>query len=69
MVLEELGVPYEIVSIKFEDVKKKPFTDINPNGRCPGTCSPGARGFVWPRRLAEAMLNVALQLSRTLIRA
>jgi glutathione S-transferase len=37
LVMEELGIPYEIKTIKFDDVKKKPFTDINPNGRCPGT--------------------------------
>lgn len=36
MILEELGLPYEIKSIKFEEVKKKPYTDINPNGRVPG---------------------------------
>ena len=36
MILEELGVPCEIKPIKFDDVKKKPFTDINPNGRVPG---------------------------------
>jgi len=35
-VLEELGVPYEIISFKFDNVKKKPFIDINPNGRVPG---------------------------------
>lgn len=34
--LEELDIPYEIKSFKFDDVKKKPFIDINPNGRVPG---------------------------------
>jgi glutathione S-transferase len=36
LILEELNIPYEINSFKFEDVKKKPFTDLNPNGRVPG---------------------------------
>ncbi|KAF5004316.1 hypothetical protein F66182_16050 [Fusarium sp. NRRL 66182] len=36
LILEELGVPYTIHSFKFDDVKKPPFTDINPNGRAPG---------------------------------
>ncbi len=36
MVLEELSIPYEIVMRKFDDVKKKPFIDLNPNGRFPG---------------------------------
>ncbi|KAI1429585.1 glutathione S-transferase II [Xylaria sp. FL1777] len=35
LVLEELGVPYEIKSIRFEHIKKKPFIDLNPNGRVP----------------------------------
>ncbi|KAJ7785511.1 hypothetical protein B0H14DRAFT_3506812 [Mycena olivaceomarginata] len=35
VVLEELQVPYEIVSFRFDAVKKKPFIDINPNGRVP----------------------------------
>lgn len=34
--LEELQVPYEINSFKFEEIKQKPFIDINPNGRVPG---------------------------------
>lgn len=36
VILEELQVPYEIKSIRFENIKKKPFTDLNPNGRVPG---------------------------------
>lgn len=39
IVLEELGVSYEIESIRLEDVKRKPFTDVNPNGRVPGKTS------------------------------
>lgn len=35
-ILEELQVPYVIHSFKFDDVKKPPFIDINPNGRVPG---------------------------------
>jgi GST-like protein len=35
--LEELGLPYELHAIDLSsgDQKKKPFTDINPNGRIP----------------------------------
>lgn len=36
LVLEELQIPYEIKSIKFQDIKAKPFIDLNPNGRVPG---------------------------------
>ncbi|RYC58248.1 hypothetical protein CHU98_g7961 [Xylaria longipes] len=35
VILEELGVPYGIIPIKFDDVKRKRFIDINPKGRCP----------------------------------
>ncbi|KAK8016771.1 glutathione S-transferase [Apiospora rasikravindrae] len=34
-ILEELGIPYEVKSIRFEDVKKPPMIDVNPNGRVP----------------------------------
>lgn len=36
LILEELSIPYEIVSFKFDDVKKQPFIKLNPNGRVPG---------------------------------
>ncbi|RYP69456.1 hypothetical protein DL771_006108 [Monosporascus sp. 5C6A] len=45
VVLKELGVPYEIKAFKFDDVKKKPFIDINPNGRVPGTYILPVRGY------------------------
>ncbi|KAI0895093.1 hypothetical protein F4806DRAFT_503044 [Annulohypoxylon nitens] len=40
LILEELSVPYEIECIKFDDVKKRPYTDINPNGRVPAIYDP-----------------------------
>jgi glutathione S-transferase len=36
IILEELQIPYEIKPIRFEDIKKLPFININPNGRAPG---------------------------------
>jgi glutathione S-transferase len=45
--LEELGVPYELKSFKFDDVKKKPFTDINPNGRVPAIEDPNTDLTLW----------------------
>lgn len=39
LILEELGLPYELNSFGFEQVKQKPFIDINPNGRVPGDAS------------------------------
>jgi glutathione S-transferase len=40
LVLEELNVPYEIKSIRFEKIKQRPFLDLNPNGRVPGERKP-----------------------------
>ena len=36
LILEELGAPYALKSVRFQDVKQKPFLNINPNGRVPG---------------------------------
>lgn len=47
LILEELNIPYEINSFKFEDVKKKPFTDLNPNGRAPAIEDPNTDLVLW----------------------
>ncbi|KAI4175067.1 MAG: hypothetical protein LQ346_008130 [Caloplaca aetnensis] len=47
LILEELQVPYEIKSIKFEEIKKKPFTDLNPNGRVPAIEDPNTGLTLW----------------------
>ena len=37
IILAELGLPYTIDAIwDLSELKKAPFTDINPNGRAPG---------------------------------
>ncbi|KAK8848416.1 glutathione S-transferase [Apiospora arundinis] len=46
VILEELKVPYEIQSIRFENIKKKPFVDLNPNGRVPAIVDPNADNLV-----------------------
>lgn len=35
IILEELQIPYQIIRLSMFEVKKKPFTDLNPNGRTP----------------------------------
>jgi len=47
IILEELNVPYEIVSFSFGDVKKKPFIDLNPNGRVPAIEDPNTNLVLW----------------------
>ncbi|KAL1863867.1 Transcriptional regulator ure2 [Diaporthe australafricana] len=44
---EELGLNYEIKSFRFDDVKKKSFTDINPNGRVPAIEDPNTGLTLW----------------------
>lgn len=45
--LEELDLPYEIKSLKFEELKRKPYTDINPNGRVPAIEDPNTDLTLW----------------------
>ncbi|KAI1303830.1 glutathione S-transferase [Xylaria venustula] len=45
--MEELGLNYEIKSFSFADVKKRPFIDINPNGRVPAIEDPNTDITLW----------------------
>ncbi|KAI0023459.1 glutathione S-transferase [Xylariomycetidae sp. FL0641] len=45
--LEELGLNYEIEAFSFENVKKKPFIDVNPNGRTPAIQDPNTDLTLW----------------------
>ncbi|OTB02027.1 hypothetical protein M426DRAFT_74837 [Hypoxylon sp. CI-4A] len=47
LLLEELGLNYEIKSFRFDDVKKKPFIDVNPNGRVPAIEDPNTDLTLW----------------------
>lgn len=44
---EELGLNYEIKSFRFDDVKKPPFININPNGRVPAIEDPNTGITLW----------------------
>lgn len=46
-VLEELGVPYELVEVAGSDVKKEPFISLNPNGRVPALVDPNKNITLW----------------------
>lgn len=47
LILEELGIPYEFNSFKYDHVKQKPFTDLNPNGRVPAIVDPNTDLVLW----------------------
>lgn len=44
--LEELGLPYEIIDIPFSDVKNPEYTAINPNGRLPTIKDPNNNDII-----------------------
>lgn len=44
---EELELNYEVKSFRFDDIKKKPFIDINPNGRVPAIEDPNTDLTLW----------------------
>ncbi|CAL5866976.1 uncharacterized protein PFLUO_LOCUS1188 [Penicillium psychrofluorescens] len=43
----ELDIPYVIESFKFDDVKKPPFINVNPNGRVPAIVDPNTGLTLW----------------------
>ncbi|KAL4885804.1 glutathione S-transferase [Aspergillus karnatakaensis] len=47
MVLNELSLPYETISIPFSDVKSEPYISINPNGRLPAIEDPNTNITLW----------------------
>ena len=47
LILEELGLPYEGVSVAFTDVKAPEYTAINPNGRLPSIQDPNTSITLW----------------------
>jgi glutathione S-transferase len=47
ILLEELGIPKEVVAIPFSDLKKPEFLAINPNGRMPAIQDPNTGLTLW----------------------
>jgi glutathione S-transferase len=47
MILEELGLPYEIDPLGFADVKKPEYLAVNPNGRMPAIHDPNTGLTLW----------------------
>jgi glutathione S-transferase len=47
LVVEELGLPYEIISVPFANVKNPEYVAINPNGRLPSIQDPNTDITIW----------------------
>lgn len=47
IILQELGVPYEVEAIPFTEVKSQPYLSINPNGRLPSIQDPNTDITLW----------------------
>jgi glutathione S-transferase len=47
MILEELGIPYQVIFVPLEDVKKPEYLAINPNGRLPAIQDPNTGITLW----------------------
>ncbi|KAL2040333.1 hypothetical protein N7G274_006776 [Stereocaulon virgatum] len=47
IILEELGLPYEIIPVPFSDVKNPEYVAINPNGRLPSIQDPNTGLTLW----------------------
>ena len=47
IVLEELGLPHEVIPIPLSDVKKPDYVAINPNGRIPAIHDPNTDLTLW----------------------
>ena len=47
MLVEELGLPYELIDTQFPDLKKPDFLALNPNGRMPAIHDPNTDLTLW----------------------
>ncbi|KAI1127510.1 glutathione S-transferase [Nemania abortiva] len=46
-VVEELGLPWKFESLPMPDLKKEPYTNLNPNGRVPTLVDPNKDMVIW----------------------
>ena len=47
MILEELGLPYQVITLQISDVKNPEYLAINPNGRLPAIHDPNTDITLW----------------------
>lgn len=62
IILEELGVPYEVKRIGMAEVKQEPYLSLNPNGRVPTIEDPNTGITLWEvRDSTYELLDVTLK--------
>lgn len=47
MLLEELGLPYDLELVEFSNVKKPEYLEVTPNGRLPAIKDPNTGILLW----------------------
>jgi len=47
IILNELGLPHEVIPVAWDDIKKPAYTAINPNGRVPAIQDPNTGLTLW----------------------
>ncbi len=47
IILEELGLPWELASVDNSELKQEPFISLNPNGRVPALVDPNKDVTLW----------------------
>ena len=51
IILEELGVPYDLEMMDFSIIHQEPYISINPNGRVPAIKDPNTGITLWEVRI------------------
>lgn len=59
IVLEELGLPYTISYLEFNEVKNEDYVKLNPNGRLPTIEDPNTGIVLWEVCLASVRIEDA----------
>ncbi|KAI1128156.1 glutathione S-transferase [Nemania abortiva] len=47
LILDELKIPYEILAFRFDDIKREPFINLNPNASVPAIEDPNTNVTLW----------------------
>ena len=47
IILEELGLPYDVKELNLSEVKQEPYVKVNPNGRLPAIEDPNTGITLW----------------------